>query len=297
MKTLPPTLQAKLDSGVTTLCNCWRVERRDGLVLGFTDHDRDLVFGGVTYRAGSGFTASTFVQREGLSVDTMEARSALAADTLTEADLAAGLWDGAACEIWRVDWDAAADRVLLQAGVIGEVERGPAQFTCELRSLSHRLNLAEGRLYSVLCDATLGDARCGFDLAAPGFSATAAVSAVQAAQAKFSAAALSPFATGFFSRGKVTFSSGANAAAAMEVKLHLQEGAQGYLALMDRMAFPVAAGDLFTVTAGCDKRAGTCGAKFGNMVNFRGFPHMPGNDFITSYPNRGERNDGGALNG
>jgi uncharacterized phage protein (TIGR02218 family) len=46
------------------------------------------------------------------------------------------------------------------------------------------------------------------------------------------------------------------------------------------------AGDTFTVAAGCDKQLATCRTKFSNTVNFRGFPHMPGNDFVTSYVRR-----------
>jgi len=58
MKALSPDLAAHLASGATTLCWCWRVVRRDGVVLGFTDHDRALTFDGTTYEAASGFTAS-----------------------------------------------------------------------------------------------------------------------------------------------------------------------------------------------------------------------------------------------
>jgi uncharacterized phage protein (TIGR02218 family) len=62
------------------------------------------------------------------------------------------------------------------------------------------------------------------------------------------------------------------------------------------MAFPIQAGDTFAITAGCDKRFATCVEKFANADNFRGFPHMPGNDFITGYPTRGDpKNSGDGL--
>ena len=51
-------LQARLDGGATRLCRCWRVDRRDGQALGFTDHDGDIEFDGLVYRAGSGMNAS-----------------------------------------------------------------------------------------------------------------------------------------------------------------------------------------------------------------------------------------------
>ena len=59
----------------------------------------------------------------------------------------------------------------------------------------------------------------------------------------------------------------------------------------------VAAGDRFRVTAGCDKRAETCAAKFDNLINFRGFPHIPGDDWVTAYPKDGATHDGGSQQG
>ena len=69
--------QAHLSSGHTTLARCWQVVRKDGVVLGFTDHDRDLSFDGVTYRADTGLSALSLAQSTGLSVDNTEAIGAL----------------------------------------------------------------------------------------------------------------------------------------------------------------------------------------------------------------------------
>src|SRR3990170_2215626 len=113
MKTLPLGLQDHLDTGATTLAWCWKVERRDGSILGFTDHDRDIVFDGVTFAAATGFTASEVVSALGLSVDNLEVEGALAAAAITEADLAAGVYYGATVELWRGNWGGAAQRVLM----------------------------------------------------------------------------------------------------------------------------------------------------------------------------------------
>ena len=77
MRNIPAALQSKLDSGVTTLAQCWKVTRRDGVVMGFTDHDRDLVINGVTCRAGTGFAASEATSRFDLSIDGAEITGAL----------------------------------------------------------------------------------------------------------------------------------------------------------------------------------------------------------------------------
>src|SRR5258707_5481970 len=123
MRTIPPTLQTKLDSGVTTLARCWVVTRRDGAVLGFTDHDEDVVLGAVTCLAGTGLDSSEATAQLGLSVDGAEIAGALADDSLTEADLAAGRYDAAKVELHLVDWSEPTLGVQLATGLLGEVRR------------------------------------------------------------------------------------------------------------------------------------------------------------------------------
>jgi uncharacterized phage protein (TIGR02218 family) len=60
------------------------------------------------------------------------------------------------------------------------------------------------------------------------------------------------------------------------------------------MANGVVAGDGFTVTAGCGKQFATCKAKFAIGANFRGFPQVPGTDFLLFHPKQGGKNDGGS---
>jgi uncharacterized phage protein (TIGR02218 family) len=297
MRAIPSALQAALDSGVATLCRCWRLARNDGIVLGFTDHDEDISFDGVTHRAGTGFTASEATERLGLQVDGTELSGALADDSLAEADLAAGRYDGAGAEVWLVDWSAPASRMLLSAGVLGEVRREGASFVAELRSLADRLNRKSGALFTPACAADFGDARCGVDLDVPAVRGVGAVAQLAGA-AVFTASGLAGYADGWFTRGRLTFSSGANAGLAAEVKLHRADAAGVTLALWQAMPEPIASGDAFVVTAGCDKRFATCRDRFANVVNFRGFPHIPGNDFVIGYAVAGEPGrDGNSLAG
>lgn len=297
MKSVPAGLAASLASGVTTVARCWRLERQDGVVLGFTDHDETITFGGTDYRPGTGMTASQWTQTTGLAVDTMEALGALSDDSLTEDDLAKGLWDGAKVQIWLVDWTDPSERLLMQMGSTGEVSRGPLEFRAELRSLAHALNQSQGRTYSVLCDADLGDARCGVDLTDPAFRAEGTVTGITSNRG-FTASGLDAFEAGWFTRGLLTWTSGENAGLKGEVKRHTTLQGQPYLELVLPMPFdivPGSPGDAFTVTAGCDKTTGVCHAKFANIANHRGFPFMVGNDFVTRYPVRSDGNTGGAL--
>ena len=291
MRTIPSALQAKLDSGVTTLCRCWLITRTDSVQQGFTDHDEDVVLGDVTCRAGTGLSGSEATQKFGLAVDSSELSGALADDSLNEADLAAGRYDAAAVELWLVDWSEPSLRVLLAKGSLGEVKREGTAFTAEVRGLSDRLAQDSGRLYSPTCSADLGDARCTIDLTDAAFRGNGAVVAVSATSS-FSASGLDSFDDGWFSAGKLSFTSGANAGLAVEVKAHRKDGAVTF-DLWQAMPEPIETGDAFTVTAGCDKRFQTCHDRFDNVVNFRGFPHIPGNDFVVSYPVQGAPgNDG-----
>lgn len=297
MKDIPSALQARLASGVTTLCQCWRIVRNDGLVQGFNDHDEDIVVDGVTCRAGTGFAASEARSALGLAIGGLDVSGALSDTSLNEADLAAGRYDAAAVEQWLVDWSAPELKVLLARGVLGEVRRDGAAFTAEVRSLAYQLAQETGRLYTASCTADLGDARCMVDLDDPAFRGVGGVSAV-ASVSSFRATGLDAFADGWFTGGRLTFTAGANAGQSVEIKTHRLIGGVVTLDLWQAMPEAIASGDGFVVTAGCDKRFTTCAAKFANAVNFRGFPHIPGNDFIVRYPLRGEPgNDGSSLQG
>jgi uncharacterized phage protein (TIGR02218 family) len=282
MKTLPPALSAHLASGTTTLCWCWRLTRRDGEKLGFTDHDRDLAFDGTTFEAAAGFTASEIKDAVGLSVDNLEVESALSSGRLSESDLAQGLYDDARVEIFRVNWQGPEQRVLMRAGSLGEVRRSGLTFTAEVRGLAHYLQQPKGRLFQYGCDADLGDARCKIDLADPANRGTGSVADVLNAR-RFTATGLDAFDAGWFTRGLLTFTSGANAGRAIEVKRHDAGGGTVSIELWQEPGQTPVAGDSFEVTAGCDKQFQTCRVKFANAANFRGFPHMPGNDFVSSF--------------
>jgi uncharacterized phage protein (TIGR02218 family) len=287
VRAIDAALQSDLDAGATTLCRCWRLARADGLVQGFTDHDADLSFGGTDYRAATGFTASAIEASLGLNVDGLDVAGALADGSLTELELAKGFWDNAAVTIFLVDWQAPSRRTILFSGSIGEVSRSGAGFVAELRSLSHALNQPMGRLYGRLCDANLGDARCGVDLDDPDFRADGAVVEVRSLK-RFTTSGLEGFPAGRFTRGRLVWTSGANAGAAMEVSRHAKPG-EIIIELFEDMAAAPAPGDAFTVTAGCDKTAKTCRRVFGNIVNFRGFPDIPGNDWLLSPPSKQDK--------
>jgi uncharacterized phage protein (TIGR02218 family) len=208
--------------------------------------------------------------------------------------LRAGHYDNAEVEIWLVNWQDVAQRLLSRKGHLGEVSHGDVGFAAEIRGLAHVLNQPKGRLFQHHCDAVVGDARCGADLNQTILRGGGAV-LLPESNRRFTAAGLGGFANGWFARGVLTWTSGNNRGRVGEVKAHRHTPTQTTIELWQEMSDNVHPDDTFTITAGCDKSFETCKAKFSNGLNFRGFPHMPGNDFVTSYPNRDDAtNDGGS---
>lgn len=278
MKSASTALAAHLAGEVTTLATCWRLERADGWVRGFTDHDRELVVDGLTYVASTGFLPSAIKTASDLSVDNLDVDGFLDDAALRAEDLIAGLFDGARIEVFIVNWaDLGQGRLLLRKGFLGEIKRADQRFSAEIRGLSNRLQQTAGKLYSRLCRVDLGSSECGVALGPR--TDTYAVTQVIAAD---TVRIVTARATGFFTFGKATFTTGANAGAVNEVLLHDGQTVR----LFVPMPRPIVVGDQIVLVAGCDKAPETCNAKFANILNFRGEPHIPGNDKVFSYPVR-----------
>jgi len=294
MKSLSTGFQAHLDSGTTTLAWCWRLTRNDGAIFGFTDHDRPLTFDGTTFEPESGFTASEIRAGSDLSVDAQEAEGVLTSTTITETDILDGCWDNATVEIWRVNWADPTSRTLLRRVAIGQVRRGRLQFVAAMRSLAHVLGQTLGRTFQASCDAALGDARCGVDLNAPAFKGSGTVVSLSGDRG-FAVSGLSSFAEGWFALGTLQWLTGANTGRNAEVLGHAISGADVIITLLEAPVRPIETGNTFNIFAGCDKRFETCQARFANAVNFRGFPHIPGQDTIIRYAAKGDANAGSIL--
>lgn len=314
MRALDPDFAAHIAGGATTLCYCWRITRRDGVIYGFSDHDKVLSFDGTDFVPESGAQGAAISASADLAVDNTALTGALSSSLLSSSllsaqDLAGGRYDGARVEIWRVNWAAPAQRLLMKAGVIGEITRTGDAFSAEMRGPAHALDQETGRVYQRQCDAQLGDGRCGVVLSSPLYQANGTVLAV-ADESRITVSGLSDYEDGWFAHGVLSWTSGANAGTSFEVKTqgraNLGAGAAGpgpngsagdqaALSLWLPAPMPMAAGDMFTLTAGCDKTHGACREKFNNLINFRGFHLMPGNDFVVRYPARDDVNDGGTL--
>lgn len=290
MRTFDPGFAAHIASGATNLCWCWKIIRRDETILGFTDHDMALGFGGTDYLPAHGLDGGETVDRLGAQTQTSEVLGTLHSEAISEEDILLGRYDGARVESWRVNWREVSERALIRVDTIGEIVREDGVFRAELRSGQHALNVPRGRLYQHLCDARLGDARCRVDLDATGLSANGIVTEVIDPMT-VAVSGLDGHADGWFLHGVARWTSGKRVGLGDAIALH-----RGERIGFDRPVGEwVAVGDTLVARAGCDKQFVTCRGKFGNGVNFQGFPHIPGNDFILRYPGAGDRLDGGPL--
>lgn len=268
MHHLNSQLKAHLEEELTTLALCWRLTRRDGLILAFTSSDSDLLIEGQTYLSSSSFTPSAIASSANLSIDNLEIEGVIASDAITEADIFAGLYDHAEVVVFLVNYLAPADgKLMLRRGWLGEVQVSANHFIAEVRGLMQAFSKNMGELYSPSCRATFCDARCGLDAAnythAGRIIKTGGLTSFTAEEL------LQP--DGYFAGGKIVFTEGANLGQVMEVRSQHRMKIE----LMLPAPYRFTAGDTFQITAGCDKRFETCRLKFKNALNFRGEPHVP----------------------
>jgi len=286
---IPQALESHLQGTVTTHCFVWIIRRQDGVVLGFTDHDRPLLVSDVICEPQTGMTGSEASTALGLSIDGAEIESALSSLAIDRADIERGLYDGATVETYLVNWSSPQDHALLRRSSLGKITSSDGKFTAELKGAAAGLDKIHGRRVMRNCDAELGDRRCGVNAADPRYFAEGMVT--ETGDAAFLAAGLEHFQSGWFDNGRLTWDRGANAGKTAVVVSH----AASRLVLRDIPRDPVAVGDTFRIVAGCDKSFAQCKAKFANSVNFRGFPHLPGNDAAYAYVSGDDEFDGGPL--
>jgi uncharacterized phage protein (TIGR02218 family) len=266
-----------LSGELTTLAFCWRVERRDGICLGFTSHDRDLERGGLIYRAAPGMLPSAISQSAGFDAAALDVAGALSSDAITEADLEAGRWDRATVSLFLVDWeDPEGESVKLARGELGDVTVKAKGFEAELRGPAALLERPVAEQTSPECRAQLGDKRCRVDMA--GRTRLSRVTAVlEDDLVEVAEVSGSANAHGY---GRLRWIEGVNSG--LECAILSSEGPR--LILREPPCRPPQVGDLVELIEGCDKRFATCSSRFGNSENFRGEPHLPGMDLLTRYP-------------
>ncbi|MBO6725740.1 MAG: DUF2163 domain-containing protein [Rhizobiaceae bacterium] len=288
------TFENHLAGTATTLCYCWRLTRRDGTVMGFADHDRALTVDGTLFEPEAGFSASEARSALGLGIDSAEVDGALSSDKITDADISDGLYDGAEVETLIVNWREPAQFAAIARATIARITRSDGRFIAELEGPGRGLDFVRGRYIHRHCSAELGDERCGVNLAQSQFSGTGELVS-QSGTDRLVVTGVEGFAQGWFANGVLTWTTGARSGKTERVVDFRHDAAGTVIVIWQAASVQPAPGDQFTIVAGCDKRFATCKAKFANSLNFRGFPHLPGNDSAYSYVTADGEFDGGPL--
>jgi uncharacterized phage protein (TIGR02218 family) len=258
---------------------CWKLTRSDGVVLGFTSHDRDVPLDGLTYLARPGMTPSAVSGRAGFEPDSMEISGALDASQISAFDLDSGRWNGARVELFVCDWsDPASGALRLTRGTIGDISRpvGRVDGTFSVELVSDMIVLAGNGapLCSPICRSELGDQRCTVDLA--GRFRDVAVSNIAADELQIADVLDRPEE---FAEGKVRFLDGPLVGIDRKIaRIELDS------LVLEEPVVPIGPGPfLVRIFEGCDKRFSTCADRFGNALAFDGEPHVPGNDALLRY--------------
>ena len=280
MKHISDELKAHYAESSTTLSLCWRATLRDGTIFGATNAQTELIIDGVTYSPLAGFTQTDVESGSQLAPDNLEVEGFLQAPSIDLEDIHSGRWDNAKIDLFEVNRaNPAMGARLLRCGTLGDVRASRDSFTAEFRGLLQQLNKNVVRITTQQCNADLGDSRCKVDLAP--FTVTGTITSV-VNSGEFTDTSRTEVED-WFSAGKLTMTSGANAGYSMEVK-HYTAG--GTFKLYLPLYFEVEVGDTYSVYAGCQKRfTQDCKNKFNNVLNFRGFPHVPQNKIYK----RGDR--------
>lgn len=258
-----------------TLAWCWRLARRDGVTVGLTSHDRDLLIDGLAYRAAPGMRPSAVETSDSIDASTMDLEGAVTSTAIAARDLDAGRWDGAQLELSVVDWTTPeVAPVVVALGELGAVERQGAAFAVELQGVTRLLDRPVCPATSPSCRAQFGDPACRVDLA--GRTNVATVVSLSGRVAMLDA----PVAAGVLAQGELVWLDGP--ACGLATSILGQDGAELQLAQVP--PFAVGTPVRVRLTEGCDKQLATCRDRFANAVNFRGEAHLPGNDLLTRYP-------------
>ncbi len=257
-----------------TVATWWRVYRRDGVTLGFTTHDRDLRFGGVLHRASPGIVPSAIRRTIGFEDDDSEVEGGLTHEDIGEDDLLAGRFDGACVETGVVNWET-GKHTALHSGMIASISQEGGSFSAQIHSAKALLGTDPVPLTGPTCRARFCGPGCGLNAA--GHETLAKISAVDPETGRVQVDAAEP---ALFAHGTLRFLDGSQTGLVMQIL-----GLEGQDLLLDSgLHEGVEPGLRVRLRQGCDRTIATCAARFANAINFRGEPHLPGNDMLAQYP-------------
>jgi uncharacterized phage protein (TIGR02218 family) len=254
----------------------------------FTDHDAEIVVSGQTpseingtYTPVDSVNPSSMDNESNMAVDNMEIVGHIRASGVEDADVKAGLFDGSEVWVFVVDWKLGVTTggyMALRRGWLGNIRQEDSYFTMEIRGLTQKLGTQIGEMYTAACPADFCDARCTLPIATY-TQADTVTTPTPPDKRTFTVTT----ATGeTYKHGHIKFLTGLNAGLSQEIK----SWTSGSKLVKTFIPFPftISVGDTLNLYAGCAKTLAACKA-YSNVVNFRGFPHVPHQDEAFRTPN------------
>lgn len=275
---------AHINQEVLTLATCWLIILRDGRRLGFTDLDRDLVIAGQTYRPEGGFRVEANKNTADLSSSKQNLTSYFDSELINPIDLIGGEYDGAQIWIFTVNWmalpttlDAPYQYCPRIRGNFGEISTDGQSFTAQMVGRLDQYNDSIASLTSRFCGYEFGDSGCKKNK--DDYRLWVQITQI-IDRRTFVIDNLAPAIADYYGEGELMFWQGQNHLAAYQINNYL---ANRTVILYEPVRRPFVVGDWVTVIAGCRKRfEQDCKAKFDNVLNFGGEPHIPGWDATAS---------------
>jgi uncharacterized phage protein (TIGR02218 family) len=288
MKSFPILLAQHYKRRSTSTTYLWLLKRElDGLMLGFTSLDRELIVDGQVYHPG-GFEPTAMNNSSDMNVDGADVEGhlderyvidgTLDPDDvfITEEDVLGGKWDKAQVWLMRTNWRAPEEGVeIMCRGDLGEIQTTDG-FRAELRGLCQALQQMVGLNCEPACNHTFGDRMCGVNKSDHTYRGS--VTQASPDNDLFRDASRQE-AAGAYDGGEFRWLTGANAGFRCEVKTVINGGT----VLQELMPFSIAVGDTYSIVKGCNKiRDEDCLLKFDNVINHGGFADLPGRDRFSA---------------
>lgn len=289
-RAISDALKAHLAGDSHTIATCCKIKRKDGTIYGLTDCDIDLAIdlsdgdGSQNYYASRGHLPFSAASSLDGTVQNLNVKGFYHNDGVTKNSLLAGKFQNASILYFvcnYMDLTMGVEKII--SGHTGKVSARDYDWEIEFRSLDQMLQEEIGKTFTAGCGADLGDSRCGLSLAAFTFTGTVAT---VASNSVFTATMTGGATDNYFTLGKLRWTGGANSGLAIEIKDHDYTGGIHTFTLELPMFFAVTINDTFSAYKGCNKSLLACMA-FGNVPNFRGFPHIPGRDTVAKFPGQG----------
>jgi len=229
----------------------------------------------------SSINASSRQRTANLKSRNLDVLGVLDHDSITHSDLRTGKYQEAKFTEYLIDWRFPHEGAISKSSYwMSSLQFDGETWQATVEGVARFLQQTIGRRYNKTCRHVLGDSKCQKALGPFTVSGTVITAGVTVQRSVIKTDV--PMANGVYDYGNITFTSGANKGASVEIRQSFATA--GRLVFMLKTPYDIADGDGFSLVQGCDKSINTCKVKFANAVNFGGFPFIPGTDKAFTTP-------------